>query len=74
MGITHLKRFIEREAHVPVLKRHREDGFNIGSWVTNSRHERNIGTLTSERIDELNRGSLRAHDESDTNLVYDFIE
>ena len=54
-GITHLKRFIEREGHVLVPQPHEEDGFRLGSWVQTRRQEYKRGILAQEQIDELNR-------------------
>ncbi|MDD2860820.1 MAG: Helicase associated domain protein [Acidiphilium sp.] len=53
-GIMALRAFIEREGHSNVPQRHVEaDGFKLGKWVSRFRDFYRTGTLSDERIAEL---------------------
>jgi superfamily II DNA or RNA helicase len=51
-GFSYLKLFYEREGHCRVPVKHRENGFNLGSWVSNQRTRKKY--YSSDRIDRLN--------------------
>jgi len=53
-GVDHLRAFTAAEGHAKVSDSHAtDDGFRLGSWVSNRRKDRMTGTLTAERIAEL---------------------
>jgi len=54
-GVDHLRAYAAREGHANVPQRHvADDGYALGAWVNRRRCERTAGTLTPERIAELN--------------------
>ena len=52
-GLTALKAFVWREGHARVPQRHREGRLNLGRWVSTRRKDRAHGSLSSDRIREL---------------------
>ena len=48
-GLTHLRRFVEREGHARVPARWREDGFQLGQWVGMQRASHRQGALDPQR-------------------------
>ena len=48
-----LERFIAREGHAQVGKRHREDGYPLGAWITRQRMIFRAGELSGKRIASL---------------------
>ena len=54
-GFDYLTRFAAREGHVRVPARYGEDGFQLGGWVTQQRHQYKAGSLLPDR-----RGRLEA--------------
>ena len=48
-----LVQFNKREGHPNVLQKHRENGENLGIWLTRQRHWRKKGTLQSDRFEKL---------------------
>jgi len=55
IGMDHLRAYITREGHANVPSRFViDDGFRLGGWVSQRRVERRIGTLSVEKIAELN--------------------
>jgi hypothetical protein len=46
-GFNHLKRYKDRVGHCRVPRTHKEDGYNLGTWVTNQRFYKE--QLLSER-------------------------
>jgi hypothetical protein len=52
-GFAHLQRFAEREGHARVPHATSEDGYRLGSWVSNQRVLRLRGQLPHERIRRL---------------------
>jgi len=54
-GINHLRTYIAREGHANVSKRHiADDGFKLGRWVVQRRHDRKVGQLSTAKVTELN--------------------
>ena len=52
-GITVLKEYKQSEGHLSVPNRYKHGEFNLGKWVTSRRKEYKKGTLSPERIKEL---------------------
>ncbi len=50
-GLACTIQFATREGHLLVPARHMEDGFRLGAWVSNQRHQRN--KLSAERHEKL---------------------
>ena len=48
-----VSRFADREGHSRVTQGHREDGFQLGTWVSNQRTAQQRGQLLSERVRRL---------------------
>jgi superfamily II DNA or RNA helicase len=57
-GLGVLQAFVEREGHARVHRKHKEPFdsglFNLGSWVSSRRNEKNNNRLLKERIVQLN--------------------
>jgi len=54
-GVAHLRVFAAREGHANVPARFvTDDGFRLGSWVSNRRMNYRAGKLTAARVTELN--------------------
>ena len=52
--MTHLRSYVAREGHASVPRRYvTDDGFTLGSWVVQRRHDRKVGRLSTARIAEL---------------------
>ena len=52
-GYEHLKAYVAREGNARVHPKHKEDGFNLGTWVNNRRQEYKKGKLSEPRIKAL---------------------
>ena len=52
-GFRFFKAYHAREGHCLIPKRHQEEGFNLGAWVSNQRRSQAKGNLSSERIKRL---------------------
>jgi superfamily II DNA or RNA helicase len=48
-GFAHLQTYVKREGHARVTGSHREDGYNLGQWVTMQRASYRRRRLTPER-------------------------
>jgi len=54
-GVDHLRAYTAAQGHANMLASHvADDGFKLGAWVANRRHDRKIGRLSTARIAELN--------------------
>jgi hypothetical protein len=54
-GMRRLRRYVEREGHSRVPRRHEERGFKLGVWVMDQRQRRRLGRLSAERARRLSR-------------------
>jgi len=55
IGVDHLRAYIAREGHANVHRKFvTDDGFKLGVWVSSRRSDRRAGTLSAEKITELN--------------------
>jgi len=53
-GVDHLRAYTAAQGHANMLASHvAEDGFKLGAWVANRRHDRKIGRVSTARIAEL---------------------
>jgi hypothetical protein len=53
-GFRYLKLYLERERHCMVPHKHKEDGFNLGAWVSNQRTGKDsLSQERRHRLDEL---------------------
>lgn len=52
-GIRSLEKFVSREGHALVPSEHFEDGFNLGTWISNRRTDYKKNKLNQEKITEL---------------------
>jgi hypothetical protein len=52
-GFAHLERFVQRAGHARVPSGHREDGFNLATWVSGQRQAFKTGTLDPARAARL---------------------
>jgi len=53
-GVDHLRAYIAREGHAKVSQGYvTDDGYSLGNWVSSRRNARRAGTLSTERIAEL---------------------
>jgi len=54
IGVAHLRAYVAREGHANVhLRSVTDDGFKLGTWVSNRRRDHKVGRLTSAKIAEL---------------------
>ena len=49
------KQFVEREGHLRIPSQHREDGYNLGSWVRRQRTAYQNQTIFPEHEDQLEK-------------------
>ncbi len=55
IGTDHLRVYAAAQGHANVPAAHvADDGFKLGAWVANRRHDHKIGRLSTTRIAELN--------------------
>lgn len=52
-GFRHLKTFVEREGHASVRRSFAENGFPLGTWCNDQRHDYRQKSLTAEQTDRL---------------------
>jgi len=53
-GVNHLRSYAAAQGHINVPTRYvSDDGFRLGGWVSNRRHESKVGRLSSAKIAEL---------------------
>jgi len=55
IGVDHLRAYVARKGHANMPASHvADDGFTLGAWVANRRHDHKIGRVSTARIAELN--------------------
>jgi len=55
IGVDHLRAYTAAQGHANMPASHvADDGFKLGAWVANRRHDHKVGRLSTARITELN--------------------